>query len=483
MANLSPREILKLFFPDRLNPWDRLALYTFILCCGKESTRWCFNMSQADRLSLTYRDTRQVRVAVALLNFRRTLAVARVGHSGVLPSEVRGCEAAVSAIPALWVEIPYGTVSSSGAEASLPPGKPQAFEVLRAIEHQPSIIVSTDDAVYAFWLLDDLWIFNPDDPISSDKADAKALLDRFQWAVHLFAAEHGWLIPDAGDLTAAFPLPGSLTGTCAQGPRAVLERFPKHAGDARYRRRDFESLPEPPAEGFPAELLAKVSPTAPPTELTAVLERPPHEDPPSEAGRVAAAPASDQPSDDSAPAGEPAAAVAATADDRSRILITPDQHDVNDRPGELRRERDRAVAVLYKLHAPLPSLLANFFEIGSAGIGARRLKEPRALAQQATSTVACLRQLERDPPPPIRGLCLDPGAAAAELAAARDRLEAVLDELDAAEACAVAARQDADAAVAHTQSVAPWVVQTVEGLAGLAQAGCVGVGVSAGSRS
>ncbi len=110
----------------------------------------------------------------------------------------------------------------------------------------------------------------------------------------------------------------------------------------------------------------------------------------------------------------------------------------------------------------------------SGVLAGQATKDPLALVQQAGCTVDLLRRLERDAPPPVLGVSLDPAAADADLEAARERLAAVLEELTAAESNAKLAQAEAEAAIAHTESVAPWVARTLEGLAGLAQARRVG---------
>ncbi len=272
MLNHSPREVFKNLYPDRLSPRHRLVLGSINLSNGNQSTHPCFNVRQADRLCLTFHHTRRVVFSVGL----------------------QSRQAMVAALPALWAVIPFGSEPAPDAAAPPPPGRQEALDLLAAVEQQASIVISTDHAIHALWLLDRLWTFDLDDQSAPDPAGA---IDRMQWAVHRLAAGHGWLIPDRGDLAAACPVPGSLTGISDRGPRAVVERFPAAPGDARYRRRDFASLElPPPLEDRPLEDPA-------PAELATGTED----------REVAVAPA--------APA--PAA--------RPRILITPEQHDVNDR--------------------------------------------------------------------------------------------------------------------------------------------------------
>ncbi len=147
---------------------------------------------------------------------------------------------------------------------------------------------------------------------------------------------------------------------------------------------------------------------------------------------------------------------------------------VKQRLAELRQRRGRAASGLYKLHAPVQRLLASFPEGRGAGIVGLTAAAPRPLAEQAARTVDFLRQLEHAPPPPIRGIIIDPGAAASDLEAAGGRLEAVLEELEGAEARAAAARAEAETVIAHAGSVAPWVTRAIEGLAGLSRASSVG---------
>ena len=147
-------------------------------------------------------------------------------------------------------------------------------------------------------------------------------------------------------------------------------------------------------------------------------------------------------------------------------------------PGELRRQRGAAVAELRRIQKPLLRLLATVFDTRRCtGIGSTP-SDPQRLVAEASSTVDFLRRLERDPLPPALGVILDAGEAAADLEGARERLEEVLDLLTAAESDVTFARERAAAAIAHAESVGPWVVQAIEGLVGLAQvetvAGVVG---------
>ena len=254
-SRCSPLELFQAFYPGALPP-GRLPLYATTLRRGNDSSHWCLDLRQADRLCADFRAYRQVCFGPAFQDLGRALAIARRRRTRASEASIRGCEAAISALPALWVEIPYG----SGGSALLPPDRRHALDLLTAWSRRPSIAISTPHACYAFWLLDRPWLFDLDHP-AADLAAAKALMGRLRWAFRLRAREHGWRLGAGGDLAAAFPVPGSAVGASAKGPRAELEAFPLIAGDGRYRRRDFASLPEPPA--------------AAPSPLDGLLEPPP----------------------------------------------------------------------------------------------------------------------------------------------------------------------------------------------------------------
>ncbi len=144
------------------------------------------------------------------------------------------------------------------------------------------------------------------------------------------------------------------------------------------------------------------------------------------------------------------------------------------RPGKLRERRNRTAAQLHALHGPLRRLLATFPCIESAGLTTQTPRDPQLLVAQASETLHLLRRFERDPPPPSRGVIMDPAAVAAELEVGCRRLKTVLADLEVAQARTRAAREEAQSAIARTEEVGPWVTRTLEGLAGLARVGAVG---------
>ncbi len=257
MPKRSPRELIEVFYPDPVPP-GMFALYSVTLENGNEHSHWCHHAAQADRLCQRFRNTRRVCFGAGLQSQDKAPAIAHERRLRARPGSIRGCAASVTALPALWAVIPYGAIPT------LPPGRRHALSLLQAVRQPPSIVISTQvpaprggpsdgarGVIYAFWLLDRPWLFDVADPAAADRTAAGALLCRVQGAVARLAAEQGLAITGAGaggagDLAAAFPLPDFPTGATAGGPRAVREACPLLPGDARYRRRDFESLPAPP---------------------------------------------------------------------------------------------------------------------------------------------------------------------------------------------------------------------------------------------
>ncbi len=260
MANPSPHELFKAFYPGDLR--GRFPLYTTTLRAGYERSYWCYNLLEADRLCSKYGHTRQQLFGAALHDPNLALPIARKRRGGAALGNIRGCEASVIALPALWVEIPFaGPAARRAATGRAAPGPDldQALELLEAVDLRPSIVISDAGGVRAFWLFDRLWRFDLEHQVAPearqrnivvvDPDAARAFLRRLAWAVDRRAGERGLSIDrgaGAGRLAAAFPVPGSVRR--AGGPKAKILTFPMAAGDTRYRRRDFESLPEAPPE-------------------------------------------------------------------------------------------------------------------------------------------------------------------------------------------------------------------------------------------
>ncbi len=295
MAKRSPHEIFDVFYPEPL-PGGRLALYTTTLARGNQQSHWCYNLRQADRLCQRFRNSRRIQVGVGLQSKEQALGIARQRRRRATAGSIRGCDASVTALTALWVEIRYAAKATAafgenplggtplggtplggtppGGTLPLPPGRRQALGLLAALEQRPAIVISAPvlgekgrpgtiagqsgqpdsapaGAVYAFWRLRRPWVLDLRADAAVERERARRLLRRIHAAVASLAAEHGWWLgvtaDRAGDLGAVFPVPGFAVGGDSRGPRATLETFPLLPGDGRYRRSDFESLPEPPA--------------------------------------------------------------------------------------------------------------------------------------------------------------------------------------------------------------------------------------------
>ena len=259
MIQPSPFELLETFYPDGLPP-GQLPLYTTTRRAANQRTYWCYNLRQADRRCAKYRNTRRVLFGPALHDVQAALAIAKERRGAAVPETIRGADDSVIALPALWAVVPFGA-------PPLPPTLRQALALFEAARHRPSIAIAGDDEVVAIWLLKHLWRFDLAAEPTAERAKARELMRRIHWAIRADAGARGQRLPGgaggAGVLAAAFPLPDAPTGAGAKGSKSRLVTFPLIAGGDRYRRRDFESLPEPPATA-----------TAPRPWL-AVLEPPP----------------------------------------------------------------------------------------------------------------------------------------------------------------------------------------------------------------
>ncbi len=245
MANVNPFEFFQAFYPDPIKP-GRLALESRTHRGGTRQSHWCCGLREVARLTQQYRNTRELRFGVALQNPTRALTIARQRRRQATQGSVRGCELSVTALPALWVEIPTADRWLAGRGAAgapvhaLPPDHHAALSLLEALPFPPSVVLTTTGGLCFFWFLEELWVLDS----AEDRALAKVLLHRLRWALLSLADAAGWRIESGCDLAGSVPVPGTRP---SKGPRANVERFPLSLAEARYHRQDFASLPEPPS--------------------------------------------------------------------------------------------------------------------------------------------------------------------------------------------------------------------------------------------
>ena len=241
MAEMSPFELTETFYTGGL-PRGRLPIYSTTLRGGRRHAHWCHNAREAGRLCARVRNTRSLELGPAVHEPDALLAIAGQRLSSPKLANVRGDDASVVALPALWVTIPFGA-------PRLPPDLRRALAVLDAIEHRPTLVISSAAAVHAFWHFEEPWLFLDQATAALHRAEAVSLLRRLEWAIACRAAGNGWRLPGAGRdaaLAASFPLPGFLVAGDATGSQAVLESYPLVAGDGRFKPGDFDRLPEAP---------------------------------------------------------------------------------------------------------------------------------------------------------------------------------------------------------------------------------------------
>ncbi len=247
MPRIPPLQFFRTLYPD----WDlpgRLVLWTKSRKFGKKHSDWPYSLIQAARLARGYRHTREVYYGVALHNRDRSLAIARRRRPRMSKRTLRGAEASVTALPALWAKL---NVAGPGRDdARLPPDRASALGVLEALI-PPSIIVDTGYALEVYWLLRELLLLATE----ADRRDARNLLRRLQWALEQAATALGWT--SAGRRRPA-----------RQGPRALrpapLHLHRRPAGTARRLLPALSSLrprqrPHRPRSPVPASISIFIS--------------------------------------------------------------------------------------------------------------------------------------------------------------------------------------------------------------------------------
>ncbi len=246
MTPVTPLEFFQIFYGERIEP-GQLVLWSIIRRSGKKHTDWCYTALQAARLVEQYKNTRDVYFAVALQDKDAVLREARRRWPRASPNRVRGGEATVTAVPAIWADI---DVAGPGhASNALPPDRAAALALLAAVPHPPSILISTGGGFHAYWLLKEPWVVETED----DRRDARRLVARVQWALQQEAQARGWSLDHTADLARVMRVPGTFNHKRSNRGRpgglpVTVERFPlpADADEGRYSALDFEHLPAAP---------------------------------------------------------------------------------------------------------------------------------------------------------------------------------------------------------------------------------------------
>ncbi|GJM44998.1 MAG: hypothetical protein DHS20C21_18400 [Gemmatimonadota bacterium] len=120
------------------------------------------------------------------------------------------------------------------AETNLPPDEDAALEVLKAIPHEPSLILHTGNGLLSLWILREPEIMGSDE----DRGRCSRLLKAVQYAIRSYAASKSWKLDNTADLARLIRIPGTLNHkTTPPKPVSVVQDTGK-----RYNPDDFEDI-------------------------------------------------------------------------------------------------------------------------------------------------------------------------------------------------------------------------------------------------
>ncbi len=217
-------------------PW--LVIWSRVPRTTTSTSDWTDSVEAAAATAEHRRAGRDVHFGVALQDRTAALAAARC-RSGRMPapSRVRGRAATTAVLPALWMDL---DVCGPGHRSpTLPPTGADALRLLDAVPHRPSCLVRSGSGYHAYWLLRELWILDSD----AERAAAKALLRRLQWAIRRRAEERGWSTDFTAELSRVMRLPGTFNHKTPTPRPVEIEVLDP---ERRYTASHFELLPAPP---------------------------------------------------------------------------------------------------------------------------------------------------------------------------------------------------------------------------------------------
>ena len=152
-----------------------------------------------------------------------------VAPSGVLlRSGQRAIADGIDGIAGLWADVDYAGKDHN--KPNLPPTEADAWELIRAMPVQPTIVVHTGHGLQAWWLFDTPWMFE-----EGEREQAQAMIRGWQGHMAELAAKRGWVVDATHDLSRLMRLPGTYNNKServavevlsSDGPRFSREEFP-----------------------------------------------------------------------------------------------------------------------------------------------------------------------------------------------------------------------------------------------------------------
>ncbi len=237
----STRPFLEALYPEPfsdLRPGAKLVIWSKPQQGQGSTSQWVDSPAEAARAAERARDGQHVYFGVALQDPDAALAQARAGRPDATLETVRGGAASALVLPAVWVDL---DVAGPGHRRSdLPPSRAAVQSLCDAVPWRPSCVVRTGGGYHLYWFLREPWVLES----GAERAAARALVRKVQWAFQREAARHGWTIDETSDLARVLRLPGTLNHKTTPPRPAELELLEP---SRRYDPSDFDVL-EPPRE-------------------------------------------------------------------------------------------------------------------------------------------------------------------------------------------------------------------------------------------
>ena len=242
MSTITPIQFLQALYPEPVTP-GQLVLWTKSRRRGHTCSHWTLNLDEAARRGMRLRKSQDVYFGVALQDQKKAIAIARQRRPRASKTSSRGSEPSATLLPALWADL---DIAGPGHRRNdLPPDRDAALGLLAAVSQQPSILVDTGGGYHAYWLLRRPLLLATE----ADRNAAKGLVGKLQNALRSAAAERGWWVDPTANLAQVMRLPETVNHKTTPGRKVTVEQFPlpHRLDESRYRRRDFDDLPAPPA--------------------------------------------------------------------------------------------------------------------------------------------------------------------------------------------------------------------------------------------
>lgn len=201
-----------LYGDDGVNEEHRLVLWS----PGKAANDWCTSIADGvERITARGADS-DVYFVACLHSLEAMREEAGRRKESPDPARRRGYEQSAAVLPALWLDLDYGTEGHQ--KTGLPPTEADALSIVDGMPAPPTMVVRTGGGVHAWWaLLDPLELSN-----AEDRARARALTYGWSLIARGLCEKRGWSMDSVWDLARVMRVPGTLNRKTEYGePRPV----------------------------------------------------------------------------------------------------------------------------------------------------------------------------------------------------------------------------------------------------------------------